>query len=96
MPEYYDKDGNQVLNIYQMYEKQGNKVGFFVVRDSWANIYAKVTSVGGKQQGPLKGKPPYYGNPVVKMDVYNKNGTIQKTDQLLSCPGTYAYKLIEK
>lgn len=80
------------MNIYQMYEKNGNQCGFCVVRDSWGRIYAKVTSIAGQTSGPLKGRPPYYGNPRVTMDVYNNDGTIQKENQVLSCPGNYTYR----
>ena len=29
-----------VQNIYQMYEANGNKAGFYVRRDSWSTVYA--------------------------------------------------------
>jgi hypothetical protein len=80
-------------NIYQMYEANGNKAGFFVRRNSWGCIYAQVTTIAGQTEGLLLGKPPYYGNPPVTMDVFNNDGSIQSTNQQLSCPGTYAYKL---
>lgn len=82
-------------NIYQMYEANGNRAGFFVRRDSWTSIYAQVKTVAGQSEGPLIGKPPYYGNPKVTMDVFNNDGTVQGTNQELTCPGTYAYKLFQ-
>lgn len=82
-------------NIYQMYVENGNKAGFFVRRDSWSRIYACVTRVAGLKEGELRGEPPYFGNPTVEMDVYANDGTLQKSGEELSCPGTYAYKQIE-
>lgn len=82
-------------NIYQMYEANNNKAGFYVRRDSWSTIYARVATVAGRTEGPLQGKPPYYGNSPVTMDVFNNNGSVQGTNQPLSCPGTYAYKRFE-
>lgn len=82
-------------NIYQMYEANGNKAGFFVRRNSWGNTYARVATVAGSTEGPLPGNPPYYGNPPVTMDVFNDDGSLKGTDQELSCPGTYSYKRFE-
>ena len=84
------------MNIYQMYVANGNKAGFYVVRDSWGNTIAEITTVGGKKEGMLPGKPPYYGNPPVKADIYKKDtGSKINTNATISCPGTYAYTLVE-
>ena len=76
-------------NIYQMFVRHG-RAGFFVKRDSWGDprTLAKVISVGGKEEGPLDGKGPYFGNPVVIADIAYQ-GRIQRGK--LSSPGTYAY-----
>jgi len=82
-------------NIYQMYAANGNRAGFYVRRNSWAQTYARVVAVDGREAGPLSGRPPYYGNPPVTMDVYNWDGTVRAVAQPLSCPGTYGYSLFE-
>jgi hypothetical protein len=82
-------------NIYQMYEANGNKAGFYVRRNSWSAVYACVTSVAGRTEGSLVVKPPYFGNPPVTMDVFNNDGTIRSTNQILSCPGNYTYKIFQ-
>ncbi|MBB3208936.1 hypothetical protein FHS27_004770 [Rhodopirellula rubra] len=82
-------------NIYQMYHDNGDTAGFFVRRDSWSTIIAKVVSIDGQESGELPGKPPYHGNPPVLMTVYNNDGTIQKEAETMSCPGTYAYSQID-
>lgn len=82
-------------NIYQMYTDNNKSIGFFVRRDSWSSIYAKVVSIAGKESGPLEGSAPYYGNPTVMMLVYNNDGTIKSGPEEMSCPGTYAYEQIE-
>ena len=82
-------------NIYQMYAGNDDSVGFFVRRDSWSSIYAKVVSIAGKESGPLDGKPPYHGNPTVMMLVYKNDGTVKSGPDKMSCPGTYAYRQID-
>lgn len=84
------------MNIYQMYVANGNRVGFFVVRDSWDTIFAKVTMVNDREEGVLPGDPPYHGNPPVMGEIYKKStGRLVQKAVKISCPGTYAYTLIE-
>jgi len=45
-------------NIYQMYVANGNKVGFWVQRNSWSWQTALITSIGGQSEGELEGLPP--------------------------------------
>jgi hypothetical protein len=82
-------------NIYQMYVANGNRAGFYVRRNSWAGTYAQVVTVSGREAGPLSGRPPYYGDSPVTMDVYNLDGTVRAVAQQLSCPGTYTYAPFE-
>jgi len=82
-------------NIYQMYQDNGDSAGFFVRRDSWSTVVAKVLSIDGMETGTLAGKPPYHGNPPVLMAVYNNDGTIQKESEVMSCPGTDAYTQVD-
>jgi hypothetical protein len=73
------------MNIYQMYVEHNKKPGFWIRRTTWGNTCAKVTSVG-----PLKGRPPYYGNPEVLADVFNIHaGTLVEKDAVVPVPGTY-------
>lgn len=78
-------------NLYQLYERSGNRCGFRVRRNSWGNTTAIVRSIGGQTEGPLPGKPPYYGNPVVIADV---SGTWTERGAQLSSPGTYAWQFV--
>lgn len=83
------------MNIYEIYEQNGQKAGFYVKRKSWHTIYAKVLSIAGKISGPLKGKPPYYDNPVVTVDVYHTNGRLRNSNMSLYCPGSPSYEKIQ-
>ena len=83
------------LNIYQMYVANGEKTGFFVRRDSWGSVYARIRTIGGQEEGPLAGEPPYHGNPEVIMDVFSNDGTLKNENEVMSCPGTYAYSQIK-
>ena len=88
--------GLPAQNIFQMYVANGNKAGFYVRRDSWSTIYARVVTIDGRTEGPLRGRPPYYGDPTVTMDVFYNDGSRQKSNQMLSCPGTYTYTRLER
>ena len=81
-------------NVYEMYVDNGNIAGFFVRRNSWSSIYAKVITIEGKSEGPLDGTPRYFGNPEVIVDIYKNNGKLSRSGELLSCPGTFAYTKI--
>ena len=77
------------MNIYQMYVNHGNKAGFLVRRNSWAEgRTALILSIDGKSSGKLKGRPPYYNSPVVRGFIAG----IGETEIL--CPGTYAYEMV--
>lgn len=82
-------------NIYEMYVENGNKAGFWVVRNSWGHdTKAVVLNVGGKQAGALMGEPPYYTNPLVLARLFTPKepkGFVIR----LSCPGTFGYTRIK-
>ena len=81
-------------NLYQMYVQNGNKVGFYVIRNSWSNHYAKVIEIGGQTAGELSGEPPYYDNPPAVGELYSLNtGRCIKKREALTCPGTFGYSL---
>ena len=96
------------MNIYQMYKENNNKFGFYVIRDSWGTVIAKIISIEGVEEGEdINGNAPYFGNPKVNAEFYkvfdneedyafrlcNDYNLIDVKE--LSCPGTYAYVMVE-
>lgn len=94
------------MNIYQMYHSNDCKFGFYVIRDSWRTVIGRITKIEGVKEGEkIKGKSPYYGNPTVYVELYkvfdNEDGLAEELcnsghfigEEILSCPGTYAYTL---
>jgi hypothetical protein len=78
------EDPNQP-NVFQMYVANGKQTGFWLRRTTWGNTCAQVVHVG-----KLSEKPPYYGNPVVRADIYDLwSGKPQQLNVRLPCPGTY-------
>jgi len=71
------------LNVYQMAERHGGS-GFWITRTTWRNTVAHVVGIG-----EITGPPPYFGNPVVVMDVYATNGNIREELVRLETAGTY-------
>lgn len=88
-------------NIYQMYQENGWKTGFWVRRENWGNTVALVKLIAGEETGKLAGQPPYFslpgkGSPKVICDVFNEmTGERIDPDSQLSCPGTYSYRKVE-
>ncbi|MEM6524685.1 MAG: hypothetical protein AAF693_12860 [Bacteroidota bacterium] len=83
------------MNIYQMYYANNKKFGFWVERDSWERIIAKVTGIEGVQEGqPIPGKQPYHDHVPVQCEIYDLDGEY-KNKQTLSGPGTFAYSMIK-
>lgn len=84
-------------NLFQMYAENGWKAGFWIMRDTWANVIAEVLSVDGKPAGELDGQPPYFRNPEVRGNVYKLNsGELIDPNTKISCPGNYSYRRVEK
>lgn len=84
------------MNVYQMYAHHGHQVGFWIVRDSWGNTLARVTEIEGATAGQkLLGRAPYHGNPQVLADFYNISGKLLSQRREVSCPGTYAYDMVQ-
>ena len=98
------------MNIFEMYYKNGKQAGFWVRRDSWRNIVAKVVSISGFKEGSLKGvgRFPFFNDAEVYAEIYKiEGGTLKrenpkfgfKKDEpdlaIISSPGTYAYTLID-
>jgi hypothetical protein len=78
------------MNIYEMLKKNNGKIGFWIQRSSWVISCAKVVRIG-----QMRGYPPYYGNPIVRVDMYKiVTGEVLDKNVRLSCPGTGDYKKI--
>lgn len=71
------------LNVYQMWFATQPEP-LWITRTTWASMCAKVTFVG-EASGPA----PYYGNPVVKGDIYSASGQCTQHGAVISVPGTY-------
>jgi hypothetical protein len=83
------------MNIYQMYEYNGDRAGFWVRRDTWGNTIAKVVLIGALTEGKLPGRAPYYGNPPVQVEIYNlHSGERLDYGDVLRCPGTGSYRMV--
>jgi hypothetical protein len=76
-------------NIYQMYQANDNKVGFWVKRNSWSWQTAQIVSIDGKTEGALIGNPPYFNSP----KVIGRMGGVGKEIEITS-PGTYGYEKV--
>jgi hypothetical protein len=84
------------MNVYQMYAHHEHQVGFWIVRDSWGNTLAQVSEIEGATAGQkLPGRAPYHGNPRVFADFYNTSGKLLSQRSEVSCPGTYAYDMVQ-
>jgi hypothetical protein len=77
-------------NIYQMYVTNGNKAGFWVLRNSWSRQIALIRSVGGQAEGELEGLSPYFKNQKVKGRIGGQGKEID-----ISCAGTYGYRRVD-
>jgi hypothetical protein len=68
--------GSEALNIFQMYERNGDRAGFWVRRNSWGSwSFAQVLTVQGRESGPLAGVGPYFNddrglNPIVEARIW--------------------------
>lgn len=73
------------MNIYEMYVHHWKKPGFWVRRTTWGNTIAKIIYVG-----EFSGRAPYYGNPEVRVDVYDiHTGVLKDKNFLIETAGTY-------
>ena len=91
--------GSEALNIFQMYERNGDRAGFWVRRNSWGSwSFAQVLTVQGRESGPLAGVGPYFNddrglNPIVEARIWYR-GAVGMVEAL-SGPGTCAYVRIK-
>lgn len=92
------------MNIYQMYYYNNKKFGFWVRRNSWENIIAKIILIENVIEGQkILGKYPYYKNQKVFAEFYKIDSLAENLLPIgnainigeISCPGTYAYFLID-
>ena len=89
------------MNIYEMYINNGNKVGFWVKKNSWHNYVAKVVLINGKIEGSLPGRSPYFNNCSVLVDIYDLD-TMELSKNWAGSPqnysvggGTYSFQPFE-
>jgi len=91
--------GSEALNIFQMYQRNGDRAGFWVRRNSWGSwSFAQVLTVQGRELGPLAGVGPYFNddrglNPIVEARIWYRGAV--GVLEALSGPGTYAYVRIK-
>lgn len=81
-------------NVFQMYVENDNRAEFWIRRQSWGGTVAKVLTVQGQRDGELEGSPPYYGNPIVRVGVYDLSGKLIDGRAELRGPGNYSYERI--
>lgn len=46
------------MTIYAMYERNGNRAGFWAQHRTWANACVLVRGIAGRASGPLPSSPP--------------------------------------
>ena len=87
-----------MVNVFDMYEANGNRVGFWIRRNTWGNTVARVVSVADAESGPLVKKPgsryPVGRTKVVAVFYNLHTGELLNTSEV-SCPGTFAYSQVE-
>jgi len=88
------------MNIYSMYYENNKQFGFWIKRNCWANVIAKIINIDGVIEGEeINGKEPYYKNPKVFAEFYKQtkkeNCNLENLINVseVSCPGTGAYSM---
>ena len=76
-------------NVYEMYVANENRAGFFIRRITWGNTIARITTIGGREEGALSGEPPYFGSDAVFAEFYNLDTGERLNESEVSCPGTF-------
>ena len=96
------------MNIYQMFYKNNFLFGFWVCRDNWKNVKAKIILIDGFEEGKRPkgcGRYPYFnykadenkeGPRQVLAEFYNASTNELISRDYISCPGNYSYYLIEQ
>ena len=86
-----------------MYEKNNYKLGYFVARDKWTTVVAKIIEIKGVTEGKkIPGIKPYYnGQEVIAMfyqvdpeteNIYEKcNEKTFLNIRPILCPGNFSY-----
>ncbi len=81
-------------NIYQMYNYNDHKSNFWVQRDNWENVIAKIISISDTTEGQkIPGKKPYYNNLAVIAEFYNLDLQLLDTGELKN-PGNFSYNML--
>lgn len=67
------------MNVFEMYYANGKRADFWIVRDSWGSVVARVESISGISSGPLKGlgRWPYFDKAKnrVRVELYRREQT---------------------
>lgn len=59
------------MTIYRMYAENGNRAGFWVQHRTWKENCAQVVSIGGMQDGKLRGSGPHFDHAEVVLRGYD-------------------------
>jgi len=93
------------MNIYQMFQANGYKLGFYVRKVSWpTGQKAQVLDIEGVIEGqPISGDPPYYnkevlgllaGAPGTNRSVTLKSDNWKEGEKTYSNGGTYSWERV--
>lgn len=91
------RDKSHQRTVYQLYMDNGMRAGFWIQHFTWDGLdaAAQVRSVNGQTEGPLKEKPPKYGDGPVTIDYYRDKKPIAK-DHVLGNAGDPNFRIVEK
>ena len=96
------------MNVYEMFYKNNFLLGFWVRRDNWKNVKAKIILIDGFEEGKRPkgcGRYPYFnykadenkeGPRQVLAEFYNASTNELMSRDCISCPGNYSYYMIEQ
>ena len=59
------------MTLYRMYAENGNRAGFWVQHRTWANICARVQSIGGLEHGKLPGAAPLHDRAEIRIECFD-------------------------
>ena len=83
------------MTIYGLYERNGNRAGFWVQHRTWNNMCARVQSIDGREDGALPGKAPLFGGAKVHAKCFDvRSGRPLPPTECLSDGGDRNFVLI--
>lgn len=80
------------FNLYDLYEMNGCKAGFYVVNRRWGRTVALVVSIADQEQGELPGLPPYHDNAAVLARFYGPFADTAASVERVSASGAFAWR----